>query len=180
MIYFEGLDSVIESIYLDDELGNKVGDCSVFINPENTRYLIGKVVIINSLSYPSSKVIELLDNGNTVVRRIKPEDAELEDGVLLQPYILRYNGKIQYSGKEIRESEELSNLDILRDYCSLDSETGVLYFPKLLNPGYSRVLDREGNLSSLGWALQEIGVNIKKDTRFRNLDILKLKKIELD
>ena len=180
MIYFEGLDSVIESIYLDDELGNKVGECSVFINPENTRYLIGKVVIVNSLSYPSSKVIELLDNRNTIVRRVKPEDAELEKGVILQPYILRYNDKNQYSGKEVYKATGLENLDILRDYCSLDSETGVLYFPKLYGLEYERTVDREGNLSSLGWALQEIGVNIKTDTPFRNLDVLKLKKIELD
>jgi hypothetical protein len=71
VIHFNGLDSIIESIYLEDRLGSRIGDCNVFVNPENTKYLVGKLVIINSLSYPLELVSDLVDNGNSVISRIK-------------------------------------------------------------------------------------------------------------
>ena len=39
MIYLEGLESIIESIYLNDGLSDRVGECKVLVNPENPKYL---------------------------------------------------------------------------------------------------------------------------------------------
>lgn len=174
MIYFEGLDTVIESIYLDDELGNKIGECSVFINPDNTKYLIGKTVIINSPIYPEAKIYELLENGNKVISRL---ECSIEN-VIFQPYILRISEKIQYSGKEVYDAE-FNSKEILQNYCTIDPDTGTLYFPKLYNLPQYLLHDTSGNLTGLGWACQEVGINIKEDTVFKNMDILKLKKLIL-
>ena len=38
------------------------------------------------------------------------------------------------------------------------------------------VMDSEGNLTSIGWAMQQVGLNIRTDTIFKDLDILKTKK----
>ena len=73
VVHFNGLDSIIESIYLEDRLGSRIGDCNVFVNPENIKYLVGKLVIINSLSYPTENIQELVDNGNKVVSRIRTD-----------------------------------------------------------------------------------------------------------
>ena len=173
MIYFEGLDTVIESIYLDDELGNKIGECSVFINPDNTKYLIGRTVILNSTIYLESKIKELLDNGNQVISRLNLGI----DGILYQPYLLRISEKIQYSGKEVYKANDYTAKDILQNYCNLDPETGTLYFPKLYNLPKYLLQDNFGNLSGLGWACQQVGINIKEDTVFKNLDVIKLKKL---
>lgn len=169
MVYFNGLDSIIESIYLEDKLGNKVGDCNVFINPDNIKYLVGKVVIINSLTYPAINIQSLIDNGNKVVSRIKTKIKE----VFYQPYIIRVAPGIMYNGRTV--CGKISNDEILQDYCYFPDS--VLYFPKL-DPSYYDVMDDSGNLTALGWALHQVGVKIRDDLSFQNLDIIKLGKIE--
>lgn len=168
MVHFNGLDSIIESIYLEDCLGSRIGDCNVFVNPANIKYLVGKTVIINSTSYPLESITELLDNGNKVVGRIKTG----VDGVLLQPYIIRVSTGIMYNGRMISERTDLDT--ILQDYCSFPDST--LYFPKLNSACYD-VLDSSGNLTALGWALHQVGVKVRDGLRFRDLDIIKLRKI---
>ena len=54
MIYLEGLESIVECIYLNDELDNKISSCDVFVNPESIKYLTGKTIIINM--YKSEKI----------------------------------------------------------------------------------------------------------------------------
>lgn len=169
MVYFNGLNSIIESIYLEDKLGNKVGDCNVFVNPDNIKYLVGKVVIINSLTYPLTSVQSLVDNGNRVISRIKIN----MNGVFNQPYIIRVALGIMYNGRMIYE--KLEEDEILQDYCYFPDS--VLYFPKL-NPSYYDVMDQDKNLTALGWALHQVGVRVRDDLSFQNLDIIKLGKIE--
>jgi hypothetical protein len=166
MVYFSGLESVIESIYLEDRLGNKVGECDVFVNPTNTKYLVGKTIIINSLTYPENEINILLGNGNKVVTRISVD----VPGIIFQPYIIRVSSRLMYNGKEVSGKVEIG--DLLRDYCFYDN---TLYFPKL-NPKYYPVLDLAGNLTGIGWALHQVGVLVKDDLEFKNLDIIKLKK----
>ena len=47
MIYLDGLDSIIECVYLDESINDKNNLCDIFVNPENIKYLTGKVIIIN-------------------------------------------------------------------------------------------------------------------------------------
>ena len=168
VVHFNGLDSIIESIYLEDQLGNKLGDCNVFVNPTNTKYLVGKLVIINSLTYPTEQIQELVDNGNRVVGRIKTEI----EGVLLQPYIIRISTGIMYNGRTVegKVGEDV----VLQDYCSFPDS--VLYFPKL-DPSCYDVLDESGNLTALGWALHQVGVFVRDGLDFPNLDLIKLGKV---
>ena len=169
MVYFNGLESIIESIYLEDRLGNKIGDCNVFINPENTKYLVGKSVIINSLTYPVEHITELLDNGCKVVSRIKVDRRD----IIFQPYIIRISLGIMYNGRIVTGKVDLE--DILRDFCSFPEST--LYFPKL-DPLCYNVMDKQGNLSGIGWALHQVGVRIRDGLDFQDLDIIKLGKIK--
>ena len=169
MIYFSGLSSIIESIYLGDRLGTKIGECDVFVNPKNPKYLVGKLVIINSTDYPQDQIPRLIENENKVVSRIKIE----EEGILFQPYIIRVDLGIMYNGRNL---EELVTEDrILQEFCSFPEST--LLFPKL-NPSLYPVTDSEGNLTGLGWALHQVGVKVRDGLEFQNLDIVKLGKLK--
>ena len=51
-----------------------------------------------------------------------------------------------------------------------------LYFPKIYTPG-APMKDLSGNLTALGYASQEVGINLREDTVFINLDLVKCKKL---
>lgn len=174
MIYFNGLESVIESVYLTDDLDNKIGGCDVFINPDNVKYLTGKVVIINSVSYPDSNIDILSSNGCHIISRTFRDREDVE----VQPYILRLNFEVMWNGIVLEDLGD-TELDTLldKDICKYDILSGILYFPKIYEVGRYKTSDTYGNLTALGWALQQVGINIKKSTVFENLDILKTGKI---
>ena len=68
MIYLEGLESVIESVYLNDPVSDKVGECKVLVNPENIKYLTGRTIILTgNKPYPEEKITKLLDNGCKII-----------------------------------------------------------------------------------------------------------------
>lgn len=174
MIYFSGLDSVIESVYLSDSLDNKIGSCNVFINPSNIKYLTGKTVILNKSDYPDTMVDVLVSNGCHIISRTYNQHPDIE----VQPYILRINFNILWNGMVLYDFA--GDLDSLldKDKCKYDTESGILYFPKIYNFEDTEVEDNYGNLTALGWALQEVGINIKKyNTIFNNLDIIKSGKV---
>ena len=57
MIYFDDgenntLYSIIESIYLEERFSDRLSNSSILVCPENTKYVIGKTVIINNTEYP--------------------------------------------------------------------------------------------------------------------------------
>ena len=55
-----------------------------------------------------------------------------------------------------------------------------LYFPKIYEiTSENRVMDDYGNLSCLGWVLHQVGMNLDKNTRFFDLDVIKTKKKEV-
>ena len=172
MIYFSGLDSIIESVYLEDNIDNKVGSCDAFINPENVKYLTGKTIIINTCSYPDSNLDVLNSNGCHIISRIYNS----RDDVEVQPYILRLNFGIMWNGKIIGQC---SSLDSIFDQDNCMYEDQILYFPKINNLTNLNPTDEYGNLTALGWALQQVGINIKKSTVFENLDIIKTGKVML-
>ena len=172
MIYFSGLDSIIESIYLNDEIDNKIGSCEVFINPDNVKYIIGKTVIINLCDYPNDKINILNSNGCHIISRVYNSRDDIE----VQPYILRLNFSIMWNGRFIDTCDSLDSL-LDKDKCTYDLENKILYFPKIKNIKQSlKVEDEYKNLTVFGWALQQVGVNLKNSTVFENLDIIKTKK----
>lgn len=175
MIYFTGLDSFIEAVYLESEgLETRVGHSNIHVNPDNTTYLTGKTIIINILDYPKEKIQELLKNRCIVISRVSCDIPE----VLVQPYILRPNFYIMWNGKQLgwegSSFQEFQEYIVGEDHCSLDFENISIYLPKI--KGCGGVMDSLGNMTCLGWALQQIGVNIKIDTPFVDLDIIKTKK----
>lgn len=58
-----------------------------------------------------------------------------------------------------------------------DTDKVVLYFPKLLNLPESVLMDSLGNLTSLGWAEHQVGINLGKS--YLDMDLLKTNKVIL-
>lgn len=177
MIYFEGLDSIIECVYLNETLGDKIGSCNIFVNPENIKYLSGRTVIINDYNYPQENIKQLLDNKCKVISRIFTDIDEVD----VQPYITRINFYIMWNGRILNELEDLEKDETWdQGDCSFSLENYILYFPKIkIIKDDPRIKDSFGNLSALGWALHQVGVNLDEKTPFNNLDLLKTKKINL-
>lgn len=173
MIYFEGLESIIECIYLEDSISSRPGSCDIFINPENITYMMGRTVIINSCEYPEENIRTLVDNGCKVTSRIYTD----VEGVEVRPYILKLNDRIYWNGEVLKKFSDFSEL-LEEDYCRFDMKNYKLYFPKIYEiTSENRVMDDYGNLSCLGWVLQQVGVNVKTDTPFVNIDVIKTQKL---
>lgn len=176
MIFYEGLESIIECIYLEESISNKLSECNIFVNPENIKYLIGKLVIINTVEYPVENIKLLLDNNCRVISRIHFDI----DGIEVRPYILKLNFNIVWNGKYVSKFFDFNDL-FLEDDCEFDIDKQILYFPKIDEHDLQiKTTDNLGNLSVLGWVLQQVGVNIKTDTPFCNIEIIKTKKVLLD
>lgn len=174
MIYLSSLEAIIESVYLEDSLSGKVGECNVFVNPDNVKYIVSKTIIITTPDYDQDKVKALKDNGCKVISRIYYDKPEVE----VSPYILRVNFGIMWNGKIIKDSYQGGNALVDSGDVVYDSEEEILYFPQIYDEKVISV-DPYGNLTGMGWALQQVGVNIKTDTPFTNLDILKTGKVVL-
>jgi len=174
MIYFEGLYSIIECTYIKDSIGNKSGECDIFVNPASPYYIAGKLVIINRPDYSSESLKILVQNSNRIISRviIPPGFPEIS----FQPYILRVDMDIMWNGREYRKNE--FKVDELLDsgWWDFSMESYTLYFPKIYTPGI-QVKDPPGNLTALGYASQQVGINVREDTIFTNLDLVKCKKL---
>lgn len=174
MIYLEGLESIVECIYLNEELDNRVSACNVFVNPESIKYLAGKTVIINKLDYPTENIEQLVKSGCKVISRVYTE----QEGVEVKPYILRINQNIQWNGRVIETYDDFTDLLDETNDCEFSIDDYILYFPKIssITVGDSRAMDSYGNLTAVGWVSQQVGVNLS-DSAFIDLDIVKTKKI---
>lgn len=175
MIYLEGLGSVIESIYLGEELSNKVGNCNIFVNPENVKYLIGKTVIINICEYPESYLKQLIENKCHIISRVFIDNEDIE----IRPYILRICPQVMWNGRFIQDPMTFDNI-LECGYCEFDTDEFTLYFPKFTSCIDRSPADPYGNLSVLGWVLQQVGINITTKTPLTDLDLIKTRKIEFD
>lgn len=164
MILYSGLDSIIESLYLDDDLTESVRDCSIVVNPDEklSRYLMGRLIIINHKNY-SVDLIRKLKDDNKVITRI---DFSIR-GVLFDPYILRINDNIRLSGEFIDYIDESCYNDV-----DFRFDGKVLYYP---SPESYEDYVYNGNLTSLGYLLYQIGYNLIDNSIFKNLDVIKLK-----
>lgn len=173
MIYFSSsLDSIIESIYLDEGVSDKLGKCNIIVNPKNLNYIFGKIVIINDPNYPISDAVTLANNGCKVISRLNFEIP----GIKYQPYILNINMNIMWNGEYYEPSENTIKTIYDNNLFKYNEDRKILYMPKIF-PWPIDVKDEGGSLSGLGWALQQVGENIIEDTYFRDLDVIKTKKI---
>lgn len=166
MILMTGLDSVIESLYLKEKLTCSSNASNILVNPVSS-YIIGKTVIITLGGYPLDYVSELIDNKNKVICRF---DIGI-DKVIVDPYDLRINECIIPLGKKVNilNEEIYDKVDHI-----FDCEEGKLYYPKPI-----KCLDYQvnGKLTSLGYLAYQLGYPINDiiDTKFKNLDVIKLK-----
>lgn len=174
MIFLDSLEAIIESIYLEDSLSAKIGECNVFVNPDNIKYLTSKTIIISIPSYDQEKIKILKDNGCKVISRVYYDTPEIE----ICPYILRINNGLMWNGKVIKDEYQDSRWLIDSGSIEYDNDNEILYFPQIYS---DKVIptDNWENLTAIGWALQQAGVNIKTNTPFVNLDILKTGKVVL-
>ena len=173
MIYFSGVDSIIESAYLREGVVESLRDSNIFVNPTSITYLTGKTVVVSSPSYPLSAISLLLSHRNIVVSRVALENME---GIIYNPYIIRPEWGLMWNGEVVKE--EITRMEQILDHCSFDSSTLTLYFPKLTSTSLP-LMDNRENLTALGYALHQVGQNIDLNHAFQDLDLLKTKKMQL-
>ena len=183
MIYLDDnntLCSIIEGIYLSEKFSDRFKNSNTIVCPDNTKYITGKTVIINHNNYPREKIEELNLNGCTVISRV-----ELDYGldfVKFCPYILYPEMNIMWNGLTIDVLGINSISDIekkLEDSIIFDISTNKLCFPKLQNIESDLILDKKGNITCIGWLMHQIGINVDKDAVFKDLDLIKTKKMLL-
>ena len=176
MIYFNGIESIIESTYLRESLGENIKESGIFVNPENITYLTGKSVVITNPQYPFSAIKVLLKHRNIVISRVALEEEEGEEGIIYNPYIVRPEWGMIWNGEVIRE--QVNTTGELSDHVSYSPESLTCYFPKLLKTTIPLV-DGRGNLTGIGWALHQVGLKISPMSAFQDLDVLKTKKMQI-
>lgn len=166
MILITGLDSIIESLYLRDDLTSNSKKSDVLVNPVSS-YVIGKTIIINLKGYPRTRLDELIDNQNTVISRFDLND----DRVIVDPYELRMNDSIHPLGTKVNVINEEMYDKVNHIY---DSNERVLYYPKPMKCMDYHV---DGNLTLLGYLAYQLGYPIDDvtDTEFKYLDVIKMK-----
>lgn len=173
-----GLPSIVESIYLGEELGSYDGCSDIIVNPLKTKYLTGKVVIINDVGYDSSEVETLRRNGCKVISRVSSVE-----GDTFQPYLIRICYDVMWNGDTLERLPSVIKADDIvlgrSEVCRLKLPDYKLFFPKIERVRKEELMDHLGNLSWLGWVLHQVGINLKEGTDFKDLDVIKTGKIHL-
>lgn len=173
MIYLEGLDSIIESLYLHEEFSEEGRDCNIYVNPRKVKYLIKKIVIINICEYPIENINILAKNGCQIISRVFIDSPEVE----IRPYILRICPEVMWNGRVLKSPMKFDDL-LENGLCEFDIDEFKLYFPKCFNCTDIKQTDDYGNLSVLGWVSQQVGINVCTKTPLTDLDLIKTQKIE--
>ena len=173
MVYYsDSLAPIIESIYLEEPIDSSLPHCNIVVNPKNLSYIYGKTIIINDPSYDWSEVVSLAEgHGCRVISRYSVPFPD----ILVQPYLIRINPHLLWSGEVLerdptRSQEEILDSLVEKDdqHFRYDPDKRILYFPKIpgqFNPG-----------SALAWALHQVGENQEFSGKFQDLDVLKLYK----
>lgn len=169
-MHLEGFESVIEGAYLEETLTPKRGTAKVFFEPINETYVINSTIILGTGSYPISKIEELLKNQCKIISRIKVPEG-FEDSIEFSPYQIRVCPTIMWNGETL---DSLPSSEFFNENFRYNEEDKVVYIPKILNGPF---LDEDGNLTTLGWAQQQVGNNVRKDTPFLDLDLIKTEKV---
>ena len=170
-IFGSDLGSLVESIYLGIPYTDNQRNFTIIVNPYRITYLIGKTVIINRFDYPRENLDILLLNRNKIISRVWLGDFYMKD-ILFDPYLPRLNMNISWNGETLETLGE-ENIEMNNPiYYSMDSDT--LFFPKVKN--YRDSSGEKGEYNFIGYLLYQTGLNLYKNTEFKNLDIVKCKK----
>ena len=78
MILFNGLPSILESLYLGDDITDKLTLSDIVVNPINSSYLSGKTIILNMPNLNKTVIENILNKGNTVVSRIPGYNSKIK------------------------------------------------------------------------------------------------------
>lgn len=160
MIYYDGdIGSIIESVYLRETLDEHLSVSNIVVNPANPQYIFCKIVIINDPTYQQFDILK--EHGCKIITRIEGLPGEY------CPYIIRPDMMIQWNGEIIESDKNYQDIckEILEDHLKYDD--GKLYFPKIISSDIPLG-------SALSWALHQVGIEYFKDSRFQDLDLLKL------
>lgn len=167
---------IAEGIYLGEKFSDRYGNSDIIINPSNVKYITGKIIIINRSDYPKELYDILKSNGgNNIISRVKLDYIDLSE---LDPYQIQVEFRVMWNGVYV----DVADLNIseitqkLEDCIIFNSDKGELYFPKLLNIRKELLKDEEGNITSLGWLMHQVGINVTNSV-FQDLDVLKMKKL---
>ena len=185
MIYFDtDFSSIIESIYLNERISSSLSRSNVIVNPIRLDYLFGKTIVINDPDYNWSNATILSQQRCKIISRLDVSFPNVD----VNPYIIRINTNIMWNGEELDLSDKNMSMSDIFNYLVSDDENDYsgprfrynenkccLYFPKLKIKGSESIKDLSGNLTALGWALHQVGVN--QVDKFINMDLLKTKKI---
>lgn len=184
MVNNEGIESWLEAVYLGEPVTDKTGKSDIQVNPKTPKYVVGKVVIINRPDYPTEDLDILKENRNTIISRVR---LPIMTGILFQPYIMRVDFRIIWNGDtitcppDLAQDREALGAWLMESIGVTSTDTPAeISFPKILGCKRCLLTDQSGNLTALGWGLHQVGVNVKEDTRFLDLDLLKTKKILLE
>ena len=178
MIYLDKsyLWNIVEAIYPEEEFDPSVSS-NIHVNPNNPTYLIDKTIILSSPSYPTEKIKILQRNRCKIISRVVIPGV---DDIEISPYILRPCFEVLWNGQEISIDSWERFIDQEDDYWLFKLPDYKLYFPKIIGGEVlEETKDEGGNLTWLGWLLHQVGQNIKEDSVFLNLDLLKTKKMDL-
>jgi hypothetical protein len=173
-----GIDSFLEATYLGVPVSARGEERFIYVNPSAYHYLHGKVVIISSPDYPEERIKWLLDEGIKVIFRNVNSFSEPD------PYILRIEFGVMWNGDTLRCPEKLSFsevLDFLKKSCEVEPVgTGNpmrMFLPKIYGIPEDYLLDSDGNLTILGWAMHQVGINMGNQFAYQDLDLYKTGKI---
>lgn len=163
MILLTGLDSIIESLYLDERLTEYSREGDILVNPVSITYVVNKTIIINHKNYPIDNIKYLLLK-NKVISRI---DFGL-DGVIVNPYLLRINKNIISSNEKVNIINENLYSKVEHKFDGTN-----LYYPRPMS-FYDHKFGSE--LTVIGYLMYQLGCDISdvKDPIFKNLDIIKM------
>lgn len=165
MIYFNGLFSILESLYLNINVTDKLINSTIIVNPNSASYTFGKTIILNMPGINENLIEKLINNGNTIISRIPGYNSKIK----IVPYLEKVLFNINWNGK----TEEYISMRNIED---IDFEVNYpnLYFPKAKK--YEDTLINNYP-SALGILLYQVGMdNIINNKLFNNLDIIKCKK----
>lgn len=170
------LNSIVEGIYLGDKFSDRLGNSNILVNPDHVHYISGKTIIINQPEYPEENFNILRENGCKIISRIKLSYS----GYNFQPYIVHPEFGIMWNGMTIDVSGiDINNLLSYLENCIIFNSPHELYFPKLIGLDESLLIDSEDNLTSLGWLMHQVGINVSSSSLFQDMDLLKTKKMLL-
>lgn len=172
MVSKNGIESYIEAAYLGEHMTKKSVNSTIYVNPKETSYIIGKTVIINNPKY--DKLESLKNKRNHIISRVRFDDPTIE----FSPYIMRVDFSVIWNGDVLQYDGDDNFSDWIGDVPDLEETAPTkLFFPKVEKVGKDILYDQEGNLTAIGWVLHQVGMNVDKKSPYQDLDLLKTAKI---